>query len=113
MILDLVEPWDNTNKNVCSNYYSELVRTSNNLKKTGIKFIGVAKTTTYTLPQKYPPEIDLVNRGDRFLVITKDAYGIPSLLDSHLWVVNIDILFITYRGSTASQINVEEILQKR
>ena len=72
----------------------------------------MAKTATDTPPKKYPPEIDLVNRGDRFLVITKYAYRLPSLLDSHGWIMNIDILFINYRGLTASQIKVEKVYRK-
>ena len=80
-----MEPWANTDRIVCNNYYFASVGAAETLREIGLLFIGVVKTATKLFPMRYLSKIELVNRGDRPGIITEDADGLPSLL-AFTWI---------------------------
>ena len=46
VLIDLVKPWRNTWRTVCSDYYFASIPAINNLDKIGLHFVGVVKTNT-------------------------------------------------------------------
>ena len=53
VLLDLVEPWDNTDIIVCGGYYSVSFGESDTLSGTVVIFICVVNIETKCLPMKY------------------------------------------------------------
>jgi hypothetical protein len=76
----LVLPWARTDRIVCADSYFASVGTLKELKRIGLRFIGVVKTATRQFPQSYLSNLEMRTRGERRGVISKDENGTPSML---------------------------------
>ena len=74
-----VMPWSNTNIIVCADFYFTSVGAALELKRIGLRFVGVMKTLTRCYPMKALSEIELVDCGD-FRVLVSFGYGSNSLI---------------------------------
>jgi Transposase IS4 len=81
----LIEPWNFSDRMVCADSYFASVGAAEELKRLGMRFIGVVKTATRRFPMAYLSGVELQQRGDRQGVITKDNEGKPSLL-AFVWM---------------------------
>jgi Transposase IS4 len=81
VLKSLVSPWSNSDHIVCADSYFALVTAAVELKKIGLRFIGVVKTGTRRFPMAYLQGLELQKRGDRKgLIMQPVAGGDPSLL---------------------------------
>ena len=100
VLKDLVMPWANTDRIVCADSYFASVGAALELKRIGLRFIGVVKTATRRYPMKALSEIELVDRGDfRGLVSVGD--GSNSLL-AFVWMDRDRRYFISTTSSLAN-----------
>jgi hypothetical protein len=76
----LVLPWARTDRIVCADSYFASVGTLKELKRIGLRFIGVVKTATKQFPQAYLSNLEMRVRGERRGVIARDENGTPSML---------------------------------
>ena len=60
----LVLPWARTDRIVCADSYFASVGTLQELKKIGLRFIGVVKTATRQFPLQYLSHVEMRNRGE-------------------------------------------------
>ena len=74
-----------TDRVVCADSYLASVQSAEELRKMGLRFIGVVKTATRRLPMKALAEKELHTRGDRYGLVTMDAYKKESLL-AFVWM---------------------------
>jgi hypothetical protein len=81
----LVEPWSRSDRVVCADSYFASVNAAEELKRMGLRFIGVVKTATKNFPMTFLSGIELQQRGDFRGLFTKDADGVPTLL-SFVWM---------------------------
>jgi hypothetical protein len=82
---ELVKPWFNTDRIVCADSYFASVATAKELKRCGLRFIGVVKTATKRFPLAYLSALELHSRGDRRGLVTRDADGQATLL-AFVWM---------------------------
>jgi hypothetical protein len=75
----LVLPWARTDRIVCADSYFASVGTLKELKRIGLRFIGVVKTATRQFPQAYLSNLEMRERGER-RVIARDDTGTPFML---------------------------------
>ena len=80
ILLDFVEPCYNPYRVVYFNFFFALVSVEDTLKHC-LWFIGVMKKVSERFQLKYVSDIDLINRGEIYGVITKVVKGLPSMLD--------------------------------
>jgi hypothetical protein len=64
IIKSLVAPWQGLNRIVCADWYFASVATALELKRLGLRFIGVVKTVTSRFPLKHLSGLELRDRGD-------------------------------------------------
>jgi hypothetical protein len=76
----LVLPWARTDRIVCADSYFASVATLKELKRIGLRFIGVVKTATRQFPQAYLSNLEMRERGERRGLIARDENGTPSML---------------------------------
>ncbi len=80
VLKSLVLAWARTDRIVCADSYFTLVGALRELKRIGLRFIGVVKTATWQYPQSYLAHIKMTDRGNRRGLIAKDVHGTPSML---------------------------------
>jgi hypothetical protein len=80
VLKSLVLPWARTDRIVCADSYFALVGALQELKRIGLRFIGVVKTATRQFPQLYLSHLEMTERGDKRGLIAKDEDGTPSML---------------------------------
>jgi hypothetical protein len=76
----LVLPWARTDRIVCADSYFASVGTLKELKRLGLRFIGVVKTATKQFPQSYLANLEMRERGERRGVIARDENDTPYML---------------------------------
>ncbi len=76
----LVLPWARTDRIVCADSYFASVGTLKELKRIGLRFIGVVKTATRQFPQSYLANLEMRVRGERRGVIARDENDTPYML---------------------------------
>jgi hypothetical protein len=76
----LVLPWARTDRIVCADSYFASVSTLKELKRIGLRFIGVVKTATRQFPQAYLSTLEMRQRGERRGLVARDENGTPSML---------------------------------
>ena len=81
----LVAPWTNSNRIVCADSYFASVGCCEELKRIGLRFIGVVKTATKRFPMAHLSQIELVNRGDFTGLVCRDLTGNPKFM-SFVWM---------------------------
>jgi Transposase IS4 len=69
----LVSPWANSDWIVCADSYFASVTAALELKKIGLRFIGVVKTATRRFPMAYLQGLELQKQGDRKGLIMKEG----------------------------------------
>jgi hypothetical protein len=94
VLKNLVLPWANTNRIVCGDSYFASVGACEEMKRIGLRFIGVVKTATRRYPLPYLSSLELVNRGDRVGLTAKGPDGEPSML-AFVWMDRNRRYFIT------------------
>ena len=100
VLKDLVLPWANTDRIVCADSYFASVGAALELKRIGLRFIGVVKTATRRYPMKALSEIELVDRGD-FRGLVSVGAGSNSLL-AFVWMDRDRRYFISTTSSLAN-----------
>jgi hypothetical protein len=80
ILKSLVLPWARTDMIVCADSYFASVGALQELKRHGLRFIGVVKTATRQYPQSFLSNLEMANRGDRNGLVAKDVNGSPSML---------------------------------
>jgi hypothetical protein len=65
VLQEVVPTWSNSNRIVCADSYFASVAAALELKRIGLKFIGVVKTATKQFPLAYLSGLELRARGDR------------------------------------------------
>ena len=92
-------PWANTDKLVVGDSYFASVTTAIELKKIGLRFIGVVKTATRQFPMAYLQAIPLLDgKGDMRGLMSTDAPTNTKLL-AFTWVDRERRFFISTAGS--------------
>jgi hypothetical protein len=76
----LVLPWARTDRIVCADSYFASVGTLKELKRIGLRFIGVVKTATRQFPQAYLSTLEMRQQGERRGLVARDENGTPSML---------------------------------
>ena len=76
----LVLPWARTDRTVCADSYFASVGALRELKRIGLRFIGVVKTATWHFSQSYLSHLEMTEQGDRRGLIAKDENSTPSML---------------------------------
>ena len=76
----LVLPWARTDRIVCADSYFASVGTLKELKRIGLRFIGVVKTATRQFPQSYLANLEMRVRGERRGLVARDEYDTPYML---------------------------------
>ena len=71
ILKELVIPWDNTDRIVCSGSYFESVSATEELWKHGLRFIGIIKTAMRIFPMVYLYNIEFHNRRDMSVFLTR------------------------------------------
>jgi hypothetical protein len=84
-IKSLVEPWTGSDRIVCADSYFASVATALELKRLGLRFIGVVKTATKRFPLKHLYGLELRDCGDCEGLVSKGRNGQPSLL-AFVWM---------------------------
>ena len=72
VLLELCEPWNDTNRLVVADSYFASVMSAEELEKKGWKFIGNVKTASKSFPKKYLENQVLPQRGDRVVLCSLD-----------------------------------------
>ena len=80
IIKSLVAPWTGSDRIVGADSYFASVGTALELKRIGLRFIGVVKTATKRFPMKHLSGLELRDRGDCVGLVSKGVDGQPSLL---------------------------------
>ena len=80
VLKELVLPWLMKDRVVCADSYFATVQSAEELRKMGLRFTGVVKIATKRFPMKALAEKELRTRGDRYGLVTMDAYKKESLL---------------------------------
>ncbi|KAG7366471.1 transposase IS4 [Nitzschia inconspicua] len=76
----LVSSWRLSGRIVCADSYFASVGAAEELKRNGLKFIGVVKIATKKYPMANLQALELQGRGDRRGSVARDAEGNPSLI---------------------------------
>ena len=92
--MELVRPWVNTNRLVCGYSYFASVGAA----LSGLRFIGVVKTSTKKFPMKHLSEIEMQSRGERSGCVMNGNEGEPSLL-AFVWMSRDRRYFISSASS--------------
>jgi hypothetical protein len=96
----VVFPWSNTDRIVCADSYFASVCAALEMKRIGLRFIGVIKTATRRVPMAYLQGLELQQRGDCKGQIKRGGGGAgdPSLL-AFVWMDQDKRYFITSGSS--------------
>jgi hypothetical protein len=94
VLKSLVLPWTRADRIVCADLYFALVRALQELKRIGLRFIGVVKTATPQFPQSFLSHLEMTEQGSRRGLIAKDKYGTSSML-AFCWMDRDCCYFIT------------------
>jgi Transposase IS4 len=100
VLKELIDPWFFSERLVCADSYFASVGAAEELRKFGMRFIGVVKTATRRYPMAYLSGIELQQRGDRKGLIAKDNEGKPNLL-AFVWMDRARRYFIASGSSLA------------
>lgn len=99
VVKQLVRPWLNSNRIICADSAFASVGCANELKRLGMRFIGVVKTATKQFPMKWLSEVELSNRGDRKGLVARNADGGDVNLLAFVWMDRDRRYFITNTSS--------------
>ena len=75
VLKELEGDWANTNILVCADSYFASAAAALELKRIGLKFIGIVKTATKQFPKTYLQTVVMRNRGDSAAVVHRDDNG--------------------------------------
>ena len=98
VLKELVRPYFYTDRIVCADSYFASVGCAQEMRRCGLRFIGVVKTATKKYPMQYLTGIELHNRGDRHGLLALDESGMPTLL-AYVWMDRDRRYFITNTSS--------------
>ena len=96
----LVLPWENSDRVVCADSYFASVGAAEELKRIGLRFIGVVKTATRRYPQNSLSRIELQQRKD-FKGLTSSTNDGATLL-AFVWMDQERRYFIATGSSLAN-----------
>ena len=86
VMINLLKPWHHDGERVvCGDSYFASVSAVTEMKKVGIRFIGVIKTATKQFPMAYLSSQEVIERGNSHALYTKDQDGEVELL-AVMWV---------------------------
>ena len=85
VLKQLIHPWIRTNRVVCADSYFASVSTAMELKRLGMRFIGIVKQATKMFPQAYLQQLEFGGRGEWKGVATKDEQGEEKMY-AFVWV---------------------------
>ena len=94
----LVLPWAHSGRIVCADSYFASVGCVRELKRLGLRFIGVVKTATREYPMTYLSSIELSSRGDMSGLVHKDDDGNVDMM-SFVWMDRDRHYFISSASS--------------
>ena len=80
VLQELVRPWIRSQRIVCADSYFASVAAALDMKRLGLRFIGVVKTATSRYPVEWLSRKELVARGDRKGLVSHGTDGHPELL---------------------------------
>ena len=83
---ELVMPWANTDRIVCTESYFVSVPAAEELLKNGLRFIGVIKTATWQFLMAYMSNIAIHNRGDMSRLLTSLVDSTKTVLGDFIWM---------------------------
>jgi Transposase IS4 len=88
----LVLPWANSDSAICADLYFASVTAALEMKKIGLRCIGVIKTATRRFPMAYLQGLELEKQGDRKALIRRGegGWGIHRYFRSSGWIANGD-----------------------
>ena len=93
LFLGLVEGYVNTNRIICADSYFASVEVCVELKKIGLRFIGVVKNSHSKFPMSYLSHVELKERGDISFLVSKDENtGEVDQMAFFGWIVRGDTL---------------------
>ena len=99
-------PWANTDKLVVGDSYFASVTTAIEMKKIGLRFIGVVKTATKGYPMQYLQSIPLLDgKGDMRGLMSTDTASNTKLL-AFVWVDRDRRFFIATAGSLSKGMSI-------
>ena len=70
---------------LCTDSYFESVQAADEMKKIGLRFIGIVKTATRIYPMSYLPKKEISSRGQWHSMVRKNADEVPDLM-AVVWV---------------------------
>jgi Transposase IS4 len=85
VLLKLIQPWQISDRVVCTDSYFASVQAPKELLRVGMKFIGVMKTATKEYPLAHVQSIEMEARGDMLRLVSNNAIGIPQFL-AFVWL---------------------------
>jgi hypothetical protein len=98
VLKSLVDKWAYTDRIVCADSYFASVSCADEMRRIGLKFIGVVKTATKKFPKPWLSAYEMVNRGERKGLIVKDDSG-RAILMAYVWMDRDRRYFITNTSS--------------
>jgi hypothetical protein len=101
IIKELVRPWWGSDRIVCADSYFASVVTAVELKRIGLRFIGVVKSATRRYPMAYLSQLEMTSRGEWKGLVTDGISDGSCDLMAFVWVDRDRRYFI----STASNLN--------
>ena len=101
VLKQLIHPWIRTNRVVCADSYFASVSTAMEMKRLGMRFIGIVKQATKMFPQAYLQQLEFGGRGEWKGVATKDEQGEEKMY-AFVWVDRERRYFITNTSSLAT-----------
>ena len=95
----LVEPWAGTQRIVCADSYFASVEAADEMRKIGLKFIGVVKTASTKFPIRYLSGLEIDGRGKWNTLVRKDDTGNQDMM-AVVWVDRNRRYFVANTSST-------------
>ena len=95
----LVEPWPGTQRIVCADSCFASVEAIDEMRKIGLKFIGVLKTVSRKFPMQYLSGVEVDGRGKCNTLVRKDDSGKQDMM-AVVWVDRYRRYFVANTRST-------------
>ena len=93
----LVEPWVMSDRIVCADSYFASIPAALELRRVGLRFIGVVKTAKKMYPMSYLSQVRFATRGDRKGLLHYDN-NVPAIL-AYCWMDRERRYFVATAGS--------------
>ena len=86
VLKDLVADYAHTNRVICGDSYFASVQACEELRRIGLRFIGVVKNSTTRFPMQYLGEKELIERGDIYGLVSKDEETGETDMMAFVWM---------------------------